>query len=130
MMLRISLLVVAATVFALSAGMPLGRSGVAEAGKPALVIEAGSLTDSGDCVGVVNWSGLPGGRHMNITVSLTDSQGGNVWGSFRSETVRQDAGQLTIDFGSQTGDAAEMNVTFMDNRFNQLGVTVVKGTCQ
>ena len=85
----------------------------AEAAKPALVVESVFLTDTGNCVATVTWSGLKGGKSLDIATNLREvTGGGSVPGATQTYTVRQGAGMLQIDYGPAPQWATDTRLIF------------------
>jgi hypothetical protein len=102
----------AATAVVLSTGMFIGLSRTAEAAKPQFVFESVSLVDEGDCVATLTWSGLKGGKPLEIMTNLRQkSGGGSVQGATQTYTVRQGDGQLVIHYGA-VPNATDSSLTF------------------
>jgi hypothetical protein len=72
----------------------------AEAAKPQLVVESISLTDTDDCVATVTWTGLKGGKALDIRTRLAYDEGTSVIGATETFTVRQGVGQLVVNYGT------------------------------
>jgi len=112
-----------------SAGTLDGWSRSAEAGKPELVIGDISITDTENCIVTVNWSGLKGGRQLEVGTKLVNASVGNIDGGLKSTTARYDAGQVVVDYGDITGVAA-VEVTFSDPKAQPMDDTIrVVGSC-
>jgi hypothetical protein len=137
-MLRSALIVTAAAaVFALSAGMLFGGgSHGAEAAKPQLVPGTATISSdaSGNCVVTVTWSGLHGGKPMWVNTQLMDGST-QPKGGTASIKVRSGDGQVVVVYdGVQTRSVVQtadsVNVSFTDNRFNQLDwIPTSSGSC-
>jgi hypothetical protein len=103
----------------------------AEAAKPALIIESVSLTDTGNCVATVTWSGLKGGKALDIETSLLDHERQPVVGATQTYTVRQGAGQLQIDYGPAPIWATDTSLIFEATFVTREGDVLASapGTC-
>ncbi|HEU0075098.1 MAG TPA: hypothetical protein VFS30_13930 [Dehalococcoidia bacterium] len=111
-----------------SAGTLDGWSRSAEAGKPELVIGDISITDTENCIVAVNWSGLKGGRELEVVTRLLDASGDPLSGSTKNRLARYDVGQVVFDFGDVTG-VAEVVVTFNDHKLQMMDSRTVSDTC-
>jgi hypothetical protein len=80
--------------------MFIGLTRTAEAAKPQLVVDTPTLVDNGDCVATATWSGLKGGKQLEIRTRLANSDGTSVVGATQTYTVRQGDGQLVINYGT------------------------------
>jgi hypothetical protein len=107
----------AVVAIALSTGTLLGSFDEAEAGKPELSIDGILVTDDPDCVVTVNWSGLKGGRMLEVGTRLQDASGDPIDDATKSTTARYDAGQVVEDFGDVTGVASVL-VTITEQKGN------------
>ena len=141
-MRRMSLLVVvAASVFALSAGTLAGRTDTVEGAKPALVHGGVTLTEdgAGHCVGTVTWSGLKGGKPLKVHARLA-SFNGTTWqtvlqdGANVVHEVKGGAGQLVVDYGvdvNATSTSLRLFVSYEERDGDIIGGAIYEadGTC-
>jgi hypothetical protein len=121
----------AATALALSAGTFIGLSSAAEAAKPQLVVNQPTLVDNGDCIATVTWSGVKGGKALDIETRLLDHEGQPVVGETQTYTVRQGDGQLQIDYGPAPRWATDSSLIFEATFVSRDGDVFVSaaGTC-
>jgi hypothetical protein len=115
----------AATAFALAAG-----TFTSEAAKRSLSVSTVSLVDGGDCVGTVTWTGLKGGKALDIRTRLAYDDGTSVIGATETFTVRQGVGQLVVNYGTvpfATDTSLNFEATF-ETRDGDVTVSA-HGTC-
>jgi hypothetical protein len=121
-MRRLSLLVVvAASVLALSAGTLAGRTDRVEGAKPALENVNTTLeVVDGNCVATVTWSGLKGGKVLHVTTWLADPDHSMFPASFSTREARQGDGRIVVNLGIPEANVGFFALTIDDNRFNSL----------